>query len=96
MSHPIKIYIGVMKEAGKGLSYWVTFERPDGGRITPYMCYIMDRSIYQAAEYGSFFGLEVPKLEPIERLGLTQEIIDAGYKEAEFMLSFLDQKDWML
>lgn len=94
MSHSIEVYINVMLESGKGLSYWVTFKRPDGGKITPYMSYIMDRAIYQAAEYGLFFGVEVPKLEPIASVGLTQEIIDAGYKEAEFMLSMLDGKEW--
>jgi hypothetical protein len=95
MTHGVKrIYIGVMKESVKGLSYWVKIERDDGGRISPYMSYIMDRSIYTAAEWAHFFGIEVERLEPIESIGLTQELIDAGYKEAEFMVEGLEVKDW--
>jgi hypothetical protein len=83
-----------MKESGKGLSYWVKIERENGGRISPYMSYIMDRSIYTAAEWALFFGIEMEPLVPIPEMGLTQDMIDAGFQEAKLMLDGLVVKDF--
>lgn len=90
-----RVVIGIMKESDKGLSYWVYLYREDGGKFSPYMSYYMDRAIYTAAEYANFLGLEVEKIEVSDwNPYLTQEMIDAGYEEAELMLSTLHNRDW--
>jgi hypothetical protein len=95
MANSVKrVYIAVMKESGKGFSYWVQIQRDDEGRISPYMSYKMDQSIYIAAEWAAFFGMEADPIEAMPDIGLTQEMIDAGYKEASLMLEGLQVKDW--
>lgn len=91
----VKITIPIMRESGKGLSYWVYLHRADGGKLSPYMSYSMDHAIYTAAEYGNFLGIEVENIEPHPSLPeLTPELIEAGYKKAELVLSTLEYKDW--
>lgn len=75
-----------------GLSYWVYFKREDGEKVCPFKSYHMDHAIVEASTYAHFFGVEAPKLVPIEDMGLTQEMIDAGYNEAKIMLEFEEFK----
>lgn len=84
----IEIYIAISKESHKGLGYWVTLKREDGTSITPFMSYKMDHAIIEATNYANFFGLTLPKIQPIESMGLSQELIDAGYKDAEPFIEF--------
>lgn len=92
ISRPVTITIDIMREANLGLSYWVYINRDDGEKVCPYKTYQMDQAIVEASMYANFFGLEAPKLVPMEDMGLTQEMIDAGYKEAEIMLEFEEFK----
>lgn len=83
----ITLKIHVMREAEpKGLSYLLAFVRDDDTYMTPSHSYDLSNIIIEAHEYAKFFDVAEPTIEPIEQIGLTQDIIDKAYADAVHMI----------